>query len=65
VDQYAAQAGEFLRRFADRLPPADAAALNAAAILPSLGSPGRRRAIVRHKLWFASPVKNAGLMLFL
>jgi len=65
VRQYAPQAAEFLHRFGDRLAPADAAALEAAAALTSMGPLARRRAVIRHRLWFASPVKNAGLMLFL
>ena len=43
----------------------DVAALEAFARLPSLGLVERRLAVVRHGLWFASPLKNAGLMALL
>ncbi len=64
IRQYAVQAGEFHRRFGSKVPSTDADALSAAAILPSLGWLARRHVIIGHKLWFASPVKNAGLMIF-
>jgi glycosyltransferase involved in cell wall biosynthesis len=65
VRQYASQAGEFRRRFESRLSRADVAALRAAEELPLLGHIDRRRTVIRHDLWFASPLKNVGLMLFL
>ena len=63
IRQYAPQAGVFLQRFGDKLSPSDTAALRAAQSLPSLDFIARRCAIIRHNLWFASPVKNLGLML--
>jgi glycosyltransferase involved in cell wall biosynthesis len=65
IQQCAQQAGAFLTRFGSRLPFADAAALESAKNLPGLSSLARRHAILRHHLWFASPLKNAGLMLLL
>jgi hypothetical protein len=65
VRQYSAQARGFSDRFEGRVPTADLHALEAAEKLPSLGPLGRRCSVVRHGLWFGSPVKNAGLMLFL
>jgi glycosyltransferase involved in cell wall biosynthesis len=65
IRQFAPQADAFLSRFRDRVLPNDAAALGAAAMLPSLGPLRRRVAVLRHDLLFASPLKNAGLMLLL
>lgn len=65
VRQYSAQAKGFSDRFEGRVPTADLPALEAAGKLPSLGPLERRCSVVRHGLWFGSPVKNAGLMLFL
>lgn len=63
LSEYAQQAGVFLRRYGGEIQPSDAAALRAAHSLPSLNFFARRHAIIRHRLWFASPVKNVGLML--
>jgi len=63
--QFAPQAEAFAVRFRDRLRGEDVAALEAAACLPRLGAFTRRWAVVRHGLWFASPLKNAGLMLLM
>ena len=65
INQLAPQAAVFLSRFRDRILPKDAAALGAAERLPSLGPLERRVAVLRHDLLFASPLKNAGLMLLL
>lgn len=63
--QAARQAGSFVARYRERLRRPDVAALEALSALPSLGSLARRRAVMRHRLWFASPVKNAGLLALL
>jgi Glycosyl transferase family 2 len=65
VRQYSAQAGRFSERFESRLSSAQRRALDAARKLPSLGPLTRRWSVMRHRLWFGSSVKNAGLMLFL
>ena len=64
VRQFAPQAAAFADRFHDKLSRKDLAALNAAARLTSLDSFRRRWIITRHRLWFTSPLKNAGLLLF-
>jgi hypothetical protein len=58
----ARQANAFAGAFRDRLPPEDVADLEALARLPALGPLGRRIAIIRHRLWFASPLKNAAML---
>lgn len=63
--QAARQAGSFLARYRERLERPDIAALEALSALPSLGLLARRRAVMRHRLWFASPLKNAGLLALL
>ncbi len=63
--QIAPQAGAFATRFHEKLSAADLAALEAASRLPSAGAIARRWSVVRHDLWFGSPIKNAGLMLFM
>jgi glycosyltransferase involved in cell wall biosynthesis len=63
--QFAPQAGAFAARFRERLPLRDLAALEAAARLPSLGAVAGRWAVIRHRLWFASPLKNVGLLLLM
>lgn len=65
VAQAARQAGSFLARYGERLKQPDAAALEALAALPLLGCLERRRAVMRHRLWFGSPVKNVGLLALL
>jgi hypothetical protein len=52
-------------RYRDCLKRPDIAALEALGKLPSLGLVERRLAVLRHGLWFASPLKNAGLLAFL
>ncbi len=65
LDQFAPQAAAFAARFQQSLSVSDLAALQAAASLPSLGLLARRWSVVRHDLWFGSPIKNVGLMLFM
>jgi hypothetical protein len=65
VAQAATQARCFVARYRDRLKGRDVAALEALGRLPSLGFVERRLAVLRHSLWFASPLKNAGLMLLM
>ena len=65
IRQFAPQADAFVCRFRDRLSPDDIAALEAAARLPALSAVSRRWAVVRHGLWFASPIKNVGLAMLL
>jgi len=63
--QAAAQARLFLSRYRNCLQNSEIAALEALAGLPSLGLAGRRLAVLRHGLWFGSPLKNAGLLALL
>lgn len=65
VAQAARQAASFVARYGNRLKRSDNAALEALANLPSLGSVERRLTVMRHGLWFASPLKNAGLLALL
>ena len=65
MDQFAPQAGAFAERFHCELSASDLAALKAASRLPYVGGIQRRWSVVRHGLWFGSPIKNAGLILFL
>jgi glycosyltransferase involved in cell wall biosynthesis len=65
VAQAAAQARSFVPRYRDGLKGRDIAALEALGRLPSLGLAARRLVMVRHGLWFASPLKNAGLFALL
>jgi glycosyltransferase involved in cell wall biosynthesis len=65
LDQAAAQARSFVVRYRDCLKRPDVAALEALGKLPSLGLVERRLAVLRHGLWFASPLKNAGLLALL
>ena len=60
--QAAAQARLFLSRYRTSLRNSEIGALEALGSLPSLGLAGRRLAVFRHGLWFASPLKNAGLL---
>lgn len=63
--ELAPQAAAFAVRFREQLPPSELAALEAASKLPSSKAIVRRLTIIRHGLWFASPIKNIGLLLFL
>jgi glycosyltransferase involved in cell wall biosynthesis len=65
IVQTAAQSRAFVERYRNRLPPRDAAALDSLANLPNCGPLARRVALVRHGLWFSSPVKNLGLLALL
>jgi glycosyltransferase involved in cell wall biosynthesis len=65
VLQAAKQARSFVTRYGDGLKRPDVAALEALGKLPSLGLVERRLAVLRYGLWFASPIKNAGLMALL
>lgn len=65
VKQYSVQASGFLRRYGHLLPAADKRTLEAAGSLYSIGPLARRWRVLRHGLWFGSPIKNVGLMLFM
>ena len=52
----------FLERFRSRLQPDQVAAAEAFLNLPTLGPVRRRQAILRHRLLFTSPIRNAGLL---
>ena len=65
LEKLSPHAAAFLARFGDRLSPTDLMALKAAAGLQRANPIVRRLAIARHGLWFASPLKNAGLMVLL
>jgi Glycosyl transferase family 2 len=65
VAQAVAQASAFRERYRGRLAPSDAAALDALAGLLSTNPLCVRAAILRHGLWFGSPLKNAGLLALL
>ena len=61
--QLAPQARAFVARYRERLRPEDVAALEAAANLSNLGAIERRWAVARHRLRFATPLKNAAIIL--
>ena len=65
VAQAASQARSFVARYRDCMKHPDVAALEALGALPSLGLLERRLTVLRHDLWFASPLKNAGLLALL
>lgn len=65
VRQNSQQASGFQGRFGPQLSASQNSALRAAASLPHVGSLHRRWSVVRHGLWFGSPIKNVGLMLFM
>jgi hypothetical protein len=65
IQQFAPQAGAFAGRFHERLSSGNLAASQAASRLPCDGALVRRWSVVRHGLWFGSPIKNVGLMLFM
>ena len=62
LTQVSVQASAFAARFEDRLGVADMIALNAAKDLLSANTLKRRWIISRHGLWFASRLKNIGLI---
>lgn len=62
--QAAPQAAAFLETYRARLESDDADALGALVQLRDLGPFDRRMMLWRHHLWFASPVKNLGLVAF-
>jgi len=62
VAQSSAIAGALVQRYRSRLEPRDVTALELLAKLPSLGPLERRIAVLRHRLWFSSRVKNLGLL---
>jgi hypothetical protein len=62
VGQASRQAAAFEERFRSRLGEDDVAAMQSLAGLAEMGALTRRAEIVRHGLWFASPLKNAGLL---
>lgn len=63
--QAATQATSFVARYRECLKRPDIAAMEALGRLPEMGHMQRRLVVFRHSLWFASPLKNAGLMAFL
>lgn len=65
VAQAATQARAFVARYRDGMKRPDIAALEALGKLQTLGLVERRLAVLRHGLWFASPLKNAGLLALL
>jgi hypothetical protein len=65
MDGAAPQAAAFYRLYHDRLAGPDARAVKALGELPARGWLGRRLTVIRHGLWYASPVKNIGLMILL
>jgi hypothetical protein len=65
VGEYAQQADIFLERYGSRVSQSQNATLKAVRNLPSRGFFARRATVMRHRLWFASPLKNVGLMLLL
>ena len=56
-------AGAFVERYRDQLNLHDVSALEALAGLRSRGPIRRRMDVLRHGLWFASPLKNVGFIL--
>jgi glycosyltransferase involved in cell wall biosynthesis len=63
IRQSSGQARAFHDRYGKEMPEPEAEALRAAATLEFNGWLTRRRKILQHRLWFASPLKNIGLML--
>jgi glycosyltransferase involved in cell wall biosynthesis len=63
--ELAPQATGFLQRFRTKLSLSDVAALEAAARLPSSNFLMRRWLVINHRLWFASPIKNIGIIILL
>ena len=55
----------FLGRYRDRLQRDQIAAIEAFLMLPSIGFVERRRAVLRHRLFFTSRTRTAGLLLLL
>jgi glycosyltransferase involved in cell wall biosynthesis len=64
IDQAARQAQEFLDRFGDELHREDVDRLRGLADLSKMGPMKRRATIITRGLWFNSPMKNVGLLLF-
>jgi hypothetical protein len=62
LGQAAAQAALFVERYRQSLPGNQRAALEALAALPSRGPVARRLGVLRHGLWFGSPLKNAAML---
>lgn len=60
--QMCPQALAIAERFSQRMARQDVAAMSALASLPQMGMVQRRLAIVRHGLWFGSPLKNLALL---
>ncbi len=65
IRQAGRQAAAFLRTYENRLSAKDINALRTLTRLPSMNPIARRAAVVRHRLWFRSWMKNAGLLAFL
>lgn len=61
----APQSAAFLDKFGSELSDGDITALEAASRLPSANIIVRRWLIIRHRLWFASPLKNLALMILM
>ncbi len=62
IAQAALQARVFVARYRGRLDLRSLAALEALAALPQQGALARRLSVLRHGLWFGSPLKNLGLI---
>lgn len=65
VSEYAQQAAAFNERYGGKLSESERSALQAAKDILSQGFWARRMIVIRHKLWFASSLKNIGLLLLL
>jgi glycosyltransferase involved in cell wall biosynthesis len=59
------QAAAFANRYAERLSESDRDALSTLGRLKSLGPAGRRFAVLRHRLWYGSRLKNFGMFILL
>jgi hypothetical protein len=62
IAQAALQARAFVERYRCRLDSRNLAALEALASLPQQKPFARRLLVLRHGLWFGSPLKNLGLI---
>lgn len=56
------QAGAFVQAYGERIDSSDGAALRALSQLETMTPLARRASLVRHGLWFNSPIKNIGLL---
>ncbi len=65
IEGSAPQAWAFYQHYKGRLAAEDAVAVQALGSLPQLGWFGRRVAVLRYRLWYASAVKNIGMMVLL